>query len=132
MALSYLVNHWLNSYEIDSQRQDILKWLQVTDPSPLHHRSQQLYEPGTGQWVLRSPDWINWLATKIRCLWIHDIPGAGKTILASYLIEKIKVYCAKSNSPQVAFAYYYCYHGHNQDEVAPFLRWMIGPQCPPK
>jgi hypothetical protein len=95
----------------------------------LHHRAQQLYEPGTGEWVLRSPDWVNWLATKIRCLWIHGIPGAGKTILASYLVEKIKVYCAKSNSSRVAHAYYYCYHGHNQDEVASFLRWIICKLC---
>jgi NACHT domain len=113
----------------DRQRQDIYEWLETTDPSPLHHQAKELYEPGTGEWVLRSSDWTNWIGRKARCLWIHGIPGAGKTVLASYLIEQVKSHCVESKSPQVTHAYYYCYHGHNQDEAAPFLRWIICRLC---
>jgi NACHT domain len=95
----------------------------------LHHRARELYESGTGEWALRSPDWTNWTAGTTRCLWIRGIPGAGKTVLASHLIESIKAYCLKSNSLRVTYAYYYCYHGHHQDEVVPFLRWIIARLC---
>jgi Cdc6-like AAA superfamily ATPase len=120
---------WLKHCETESRRQNIYKWLEATDPSPLHHQAQRLLEPGTCEWILLSSDWTNWLGTKIRCLWIHGIPGAGKTILASHLIEEIKSHCAISNSSRVTYVYYYCHHGHNQDEVTPFLRWVICRLC---
>ena len=98
----------------------------MTDPSPLHNRARRLYEPGTGNWMLRSMEWTNWLAAMHRCLWIHGIPGAGKTILASWLIEEIKKHCDQLPRGNSTYAYYYCYFGHNQDESIPLLRWVIG------
>jgi hypothetical protein len=75
--------------------------------------------------MLRSLDWTNWLEGKIGCIWIYGIPGAGKTVLASHLIEKIKEHCERPSTEKCAYVYYYCYFGHNQDEAAPFLRWTI-------
>jgi hypothetical protein len=119
----------LKNYEIERQRQDVYAWLETTDPSPLHHRARELYEPGTGEWALRSSAWTNWIGKKTRSIWFYGISGSGKTVLASHLIEAIKSHCLKSNDPRLTYAYYYCYHGHNQDEVTPFLRWIIGRLC---
>lgn len=77
--------------------------------------------------MLRSQHWTDWLASSVRCLWVHGIPGSGKTILASWLIENVQDHCERvstENSPCTS-AYYYCYFGHHQDEAAPFLRWII-------
>ncbi|EWZ85457.1 hypothetical protein FOWG_11956 [Fusarium oxysporum f. sp. lycopersici MN25] len=109
------------------QRHRVYNWLTSTDPSPIHNRSRKLYEHGTGSWMLRSQYWTDWLASSVRCLWVHGIPGSGKTILASWLIENVQDYCKRvstENSPCTS-AYYYCYFGHHQDEAAPFLRWII-------
>ena len=100
-----------------------------TDPSSNHHRAQKDYEPGTGDWVLRTPEWTDWLEAKNRCLWIHGIPGAGKTVLISHLIEQIKKHCKQSTSQETAYVYYYCYFARNQDEANPFLKWLIGQLC---
>jgi hypothetical protein len=75
--------------------------------------------------MLRSEEWTNWLTATHRCLWIHGIPGAGKTILASWLIEKVKEHCHQQPKGKIAHIYYYCYFGRNQDEAMPFLRWII-------
>lgn len=91
----------------ESQRQELYQWLQHTDPSPLHHRAQKDYEPGTGNWMLRSPEWTDWLEAKERCLWIHGLPGAGKTVLISYLIEQIKNSCDQSPQQSKTCIYYY-------------------------
>ena len=120
---------YLSTLNIDSQRQEVYKWLQHTDPSPLHHRAQKLYEPGTGNWMLRSPEWPAWLQAKQRSLWIHGIPGAGKTVLMSYLITQVKQHCEQLQAGKAACAYYYCYYGHDQDETAPFLRWLVNQLC---
>jgi Cdc6-like AAA superfamily ATPase len=107
----------------------VFDWLRHTDPSPLHYKAQKDYEPGTGEWMLRSPEWKSWLNGKHRCLYIHGIPGAGKTVLVSYLIETVRQHCNKSKDKMTTFVYYYCYFGHNQDEMKPFLRWLINQLC---
>jgi hypothetical protein len=109
--------------------QEVYKWFQHTDPSPLHHRVQKQYEPGTGDWMLRSPEWASWLDAKQCCLWIHGIPGAGKTVLISHLIEKLREYCEQSPKRKIAHVYYYCYFGRNQDEAYPFVGWLIQKLC---
>jgi hypothetical protein len=107
----------------------VFKWLEVTDPSPLHHRACKQHERGTGNWMLRAPEWSDWVECKNRCLWIHGIPGAGKTVLASYLIGEIEAHCKTLTRKRYAHTYYYCYFGHNQDEATPFLRWLINQLC---
>ena len=79
--------------------------------------------------MLSSTDWMSWIDAKQCCLWIHGIPGAGKTVLMSYLIEQIKQRCDKSSIEKCAYVYYYCYFGHDQDEAAPFLRWLLNQLC---
>lgn len=113
----------------ESQRQEVYRWLHDTDPSPNHYRARKDYEPGTGDWMLRSPEWSDWLEAKNRCLWIHGIPGAGKTVLMSHLIEQIKETLDQSPNPGITYVYYYCYFAHNQDEAKPFLKWLINQLC---
>ena len=77
--------------------------------------------------MLRSPHWMRWLSGDVRSLWIPGIPGAGKTILCSFLVQQIRTHC--KNGQGSGYAYYYCYFGHNQEEAAPFLRWVIAQLC---
>ena len=81
--------------------------------------------------MLRIPQWPLWIEGKHRSLWVHGIPGAGKSILASYVAEEIEKHCNSSstNKSKLGHAYYYCYFGHNQDESSHFLRWIIGQLC---
>ena len=133
MADSYrlrLSDRWLISIiHIVSQCQEAYKRLDHTDPLPLHHRAQDNYEPGTGDWMPMSPEWTDWLAGDLRCLWLHGIPGAGKTVLMSHLIEQIRESCNTDAQPKDALVYYYCYYGHEQDESKPFLKWLLSRLC---
>jgi hypothetical protein len=108
-------------------RRAICDWLESTNPSDLHSRTRGLHEEHTGSWVLQTPEWKAWFAGKARSVWIHGIPGAGKTVLASFLIEEIAQYC--SFQPKTAAVYYYCYFGHNQDESNALLRWLVSQLC---
>jgi hypothetical protein len=115
---------------LDSQRQEVYNWLGSTDPSSLHRQAREKYEPRTGDWVLRSDEWNAWLNGQRRSVWIHGIPGSGKTILASHLvsslIDHVKTEQNKPVMQKIACVYYYCYFGHNQNEAIPFLKWAIG------
>jgi len=74
--------------------------------------------------VFRTSDWDDWINTRIRGLWIHGIPGAGKTVLVAHIIEATLRICEEKDK-RTTCVYYYCYHGHNQDKSVPFLRWLV-------
>lgn len=100
-----------------------------TDPSSNHNRACELHETHTGQWLFRSPHYNEWLSGPTRFLWLHGIPGAGKTILASFIIQEVKRFCNASGLSDLGWAYYYCYFGRNQDESRHFLCWIINQLC---
>ncbi len=77
--------------------------------------------------MLESQEWKDWIHRNFRCLWIHGIPGAGKTVMASFLFENIRP--NPNPSEIVGSIYYYCYFGHQQDETTPLLGWVIGQLC---
>jgi hypothetical protein len=112
----------------DFQKHEVYNWLRWTDPSKLHHQACSRYESGTGDWILRSEEWQDWQAGRHRCLWVHGIPGAGKTILASHIVKALDEHCGGATT-KMASIYYYCYFGNSQDESVPFLRWTINQLC---
>lgn len=78
--------------------------------------------------MLRLPEWDLWLDAdpSQRFLWIHGIPGAGKTILASFLIEQCQQYCSSIDRvEEISCIYYYCSYRNDQDESTALLRWLI-------
>ncbi|KAK4220335.1 hypothetical protein QBC37DRAFT_445603 [Rhypophila decipiens] len=64
-----------------------------------------------------------------RLLWIHGIPGAGKTIFASFLIDKCRGHVRTMTPKAAQCVYYYCSYRHNRDESEAFLRWTVSQLC---
>lgn len=116
-------------YILGRERQDILNWLVTTDPSSNHNRACELHEPHTGKWLTRSPEYAKWKNALTRLIWLHGIPGAGKTVLASFIFKDVKSFCKDSVLENTGWAYYYCYFGHEQDETPHLLRWVINQLC---
>lgn len=51
----------------------------------VHIRAQK----GTGTWILDNPNFKSWLAGEDAVLWCRGIPGAGKTVLTSIIIDHL-------------------------------------------
>jgi hypothetical protein len=113
----------------ETEMAQILQWLVTTDPSLNHHNACELHEEHTGQWLTKSPEYGSWKSGHTRFLWIHGIPGAGKTVLLSYIAEDIKAFCENSPSGGLGWGYYYCYFARNQHETPSLLRWLINQLC---
>lgn len=60
-------------------------------------------------------------------MWVSGLPGSGKTVLASYIIEELEKLCKSANGS--ICSYYYCHYSRDQDETVPFLSWVIGHVC---
>jgi len=66
---------------LDDNRNQILKWLSNTDPTINHNAACEKHEPQTGNWFIQGKDYSQWKETPSSFLWLHGIPGCGKTIL---------------------------------------------------
>ncbi|KAK7915225.1 hypothetical protein PG985_012928 [Apiospora marii] len=116
--------------ESQKDRRDVLSWLQRTNPSNNHNCAVDLREGGTAEWILERDLFKQWVdhAGPHRGLWIHGIPGAGKTVLASCIIDHLTNAC-KTASGSRRPVYYYCSHLRHQDEGEDLLRWLICQLC---
>ncbi|KAM7184713.1 hypothetical protein V8F33_012827, partial [Rhypophila sp. PSN 637] len=114
----------------ETSREKILDWLVATDPSSYHNTTRAMRERHTGLWLDKSPEYCQWKDKQGSCslIWFYGIPGAGKTVLFSHIVEDIRSHCKAlkhhSDLPSICI-YYYCYFGRNQDESIPLLRWII-------
>ncbi|KAK6080692.1 ankyrin repeat protein [Seiridium cupressi] len=118
----------------EDKRRRVLHWLKPPDTGSMHEthaEKRDLQEDETCDWITGSTIWRQLLQGGSaeeegwrRFLWIWGIPGAGKTILASFLIEQLRRHC-KDNG----VSYYYCSFLHRRDETRYFLRWIITDLC---
>ncbi|CAN9433148.1 unnamed protein product [Alternaria alternata] len=84
---------------------EILKWLDAPDPTTNHTQARARYETGTGEWLLNSQGYQDWISGSSPLLWLHGKAGCCKTILCSTVIEQ--VFSRVSGQDNVAFAYFY-------------------------
>ncbi|KAL9121680.1 MAG: hypothetical protein Q9187_001757 [Circinaria calcarea] len=119
----------------DHKRTSVLHWI-----SPLNFGAKQSdlsnqRQEGTGDWLLNSSEFANWLNGATRTLWCPGMPGAGKTILASKAIDYIGRDITKRD---VGIAYIYCnYKDVSQTGtgfVASLLQQLLQqrPETPPE
>ncbi|KAE8448004.1 hypothetical protein EG329_009927 [Mollisiaceae sp. DMI_Dod_QoI] len=109
----------------DSQRVSVRTWLSARNVQldhEVHTGVRKLY-PSTGLWVLQKTAisaWHDNQHTAGSLVWIHGIPGAGKTVLASVIIEKSR------SLPSTIVAYFYCkYKDLERNNFVAVFRAMI-------
>jgi Cdc6-like AAA superfamily ATPase len=68
---------------------EIYRWLSPSDPSTNFNKALQQRQEGTGLWLLESSPFTKWHSQQNSFLWLHGIPGCGKTILSSTIIKHL-------------------------------------------
>jgi len=105
------------SYRFDrNEDHEILRWLTPIDYSSRQRDYIERRQEGTGQWLLDSPEFQTWLQTDKQTLFCPGIPGAGKTILTSIVVEELTNRFGEDKS--IGVAYLYC-NFQNQDMQKP-------------
>ncbi|KAF8478788.1 hypothetical protein JB92DRAFT_2800863, partial [Gautieria morchelliformis] len=92
--------------KIDKEhRQKIYDWLAAPDHQIKHRNARSVHQEATGSWFVEEERFQEWREAPHSFLWLHGIPGAGKTILCSTIIEELLCYC--SSDPSFAMAFFY-------------------------
>ncbi|KAL8995931.1 MAG: hypothetical protein Q9169_004432 [Polycauliona sp. 2 TL-2023] len=100
----------LASIQLDGdlkKRREILDWF---SPLNFFKTQQDVFarrQEGTGQWLIDSPTFQTWLSGPERTLCCPGIPGAGKTISASVVVDSLRTQQRKSSS-SIGVAAIYC------------------------
>lgn len=91
-----------------NERAGILRWL-TTVPVSLHHKTiGKSFLPGSCNWLPRLPAFIDfWNSSISSVIWLHGIPGSGKTHLVYRVIDSLLLDGNQKRDP-APVAYFYC------------------------
>ncbi|CAG8379268.1 unnamed protein product, partial [Penicillium salamii] len=111
----------------------ILNWITPINYGPQQSDILGRRHCGTGQWLLQSTPFETWKGTNKKTMFCPGMPGAGKTIITSIVIDDLDQ--EFRGDPTIGIAYVYCtfkQHGSQKinDLLAALLKQLAG-QCQP-
>lgn len=114
-------------YQKGEYRVRIIQWLATVEVGvnwSNHDDARKKHQAGTGEWLIEDPVFKQWKSTKGSVLWLYGIPGCGKTVLSSSVIEHLRdEYDAKDNA---ALSYFYFDFGTPaKQSVANCVRYIL-------
>ena len=98
----------LLSDEVEALREDshamrVRTWLSPLDPSINFNRALKQRHQGSGQWLIQGDKYSAWKNEQSSFLWLYGIPGCGKTILSSTVVENL----SRSEPSSSSLLYHY-------------------------
>jgi hypothetical protein len=114
----------LHERQDDQERRTILDWL-----TPINYGDQQSdfigrRQAGTGKWLLNSDAFQSWLNENKQTLFCPGIPGAGKTMITSIVVEHLQT--KFRNNSSVGIAYLYCnFRRREEQKPVDFLASLL-------
>ncbi|EGO28663.1 hypothetical protein SERLADRAFT_459329, partial [Serpula lacrymans var. lacrymans S7.9] len=125
----------INNYNTDDaeERSKLAAWFTPLNFRQKHSDVYGSRREGTGDWVLDDEKFKEWIRgdTNSKTLWCPGIPGAGKTILASHIINSLTE--KHKNTDEVAVTYIYCDYKEQPtvyDIVASLLKQLVENSSP--
>jgi len=94
------------------EHREILDWLTLIEHAPQQSDFISRRQEGTGQWLLDSNEYQEWLNQSKQTLFCPGIPGAGKTMITSIVIDHL--WTIFQNNTSIGIAYLYCNYQRQQ------------------
>jgi hypothetical protein len=104
-----------NLWSLDGKLAKICRWLSAPDPSLNYQKALKQRQADTGVWFLESEQYAKWKTDTASFLWLYGIPGCGKTILSSTILQNVFQYCADDPGKIVSYFDFDFNDPHKQD-----------------
>ncbi|KAL9096196.1 MAG: hypothetical protein Q9165_001719 [Trypethelium subeluteriae] len=100
------------------------------DPLIRQRQLKKLRATDTGQWFLESPKFQNWVANDMQTLFCPGVPGSGKSITISMVIDML--FDTFGDNVDVGIAIFYCSYDQDQKpaELLGSLLKQLGERMP--
>ncbi|KAJ6591131.1 ankyrin repeat-containing domain protein [Mycena vulgaris] len=118
-----LLNTWLTLEFWNEQRkvndsvdrEGKIEWLSPLNFFPRQADIFGAREQGTGNWLLEDERFEHWKSTPGQVMWCRGMPGAGKTVLASLVVNHLQAEIQKANlEDEIGVACMYLNHKETQ------------------
>ncbi|KAJ7659519.1 hypothetical protein B0H17DRAFT_1212850 [Mycena rosella] len=76
--------------QVFDERDKLIEWLSPLNFFPRQAEILSSRQPGTGEWLLEDDRFEAWKSGLGGALWCYGIPGAGKTVLASIVVDHLR------------------------------------------
>ncbi|KAG4410527.1 hypothetical protein IFR04_016339, partial [Cadophora malorum] len=105
----------LNDNLKEEERLKIFEWLSTVEYRSHHRSKAKTLLPGSGRWLLKKREFGEWMnRSTSSILWLHGIPGSGKSMLVAHVIEFLR----DRTIDEGGLAYFYCARSANEPERA--------------
>jgi KaiC/GvpD/RAD55 family RecA-like ATPase len=78
----------------------------VPDPSANYRKAKKQRQVGTGLWLLEGEQYAQFRNGTARFMWLHGIPGCGKSVLSSTILDDLFQFCQSQEGWTVAYFYF--------------------------
>ncbi|KAI9890633.1 MAG: hypothetical protein M1814_003831 [Vezdaea aestivalis] len=95
--------------------QRLVEWISPITFYRLQADILRTREEGTGQWLLDSEEFRQWKTGAIQVLFCPGIPGAGKTVISSVVIDHLQQTLVTNST---ALAFLYCNYKKQEEQTA--------------
>ncbi|KAJ7053338.1 hypothetical protein C8F01DRAFT_552885 [Mycena amicta] len=98
----HVVRKKMDDLLASEEHKTLERWLKPADVAINQREAQEKRHPGTGNWFINSRvEFAEWKYTPAAVLWLYGMPGSGKTVLSSTIIETLR-----ENAELHAFFYF--------------------------
>lgn len=96
---------------------ETLKWITTSEYGSQQSDNLRRWQAGTGEWLLNSNEFQEWQKGSSKTLFCPGIPGAGKTILTSVVINHIEEQSRCDITVGVAYIYCNFQNKHGAEDM---------------
>jgi len=118
----------INSRNGDQDRaarvEKIYQWLAGIDPLSNYQQALRQRQGKTGLWLIDSEEYRKWKNESSSFLWLHGIPGSGKTILSSTIIHNI-IEDHEADERTAVLMFYFDFNDSQKQSADSMLRSLI-------
>ncbi|KAL1854535.1 hypothetical protein Plec18170_004624 [Paecilomyces lecythidis] len=90
----------------DQHKKEIIQWLSAPNVSMDQFDASQRRLDKTGTWFIEQQVYKDWKLMPGSLIWVHGIPGCGKTVLISGVIDNIREFCDQTRLSMIAYFYF--------------------------
>lgn len=114
----------VHTLRLDERQRAICHWLSAPDPSMNYNKALKDRYSTTGDWLFSTNAYSGWLSTPGSLLWLYGIPGCGKTVLSSAVIQNTVKYC-QSRTDSVVLYFYFDFNSVDKQQHENLIRSLI-------
>jgi Cdc6-like AAA superfamily ATPase len=111
----------VKTLKLDERSEKIYRWLSPPDPSTNFINALKQRQKGSGLWFLKGDTFAKWKTRRNSFLWLHGIPGCGKTILSSTIVDELQT----SLSSRTLLYFYFDFNDNRKQTLDSTIRSLI-------